>query len=173
MPCGRPPGARSGGGRPVTAALPGTVVITRPRHPLHGRELRVLGGMRRHGKRELLVELPDGSKRLVPASWAGLELPAGDGPGTLGSVADLLGLSVLVSALSARSWGEQAQAARNPPAREDTRAACPAQSAAGSSSGATTGTDQPASRPAGGSRHHAAGGPDSQGARCRGGGGGR
>ena len=25
-----------GGGRPVTAALPGTVVVTRPRHPLDG-----------------------------------------------------------------------------------------------------------------------------------------
>ena len=48
----------------------------------------MLGGMRRHGERELLVVLPDGSKRLVPASWTGLELPAdgqaGDGPGTLG-----------------------------------------------------------------------------------------
>ena len=33
------------GGWPVSvAALPGTVVITRPRHPLEGRELRVLGG---------------------------------------------------------------------------------------------------------------------------------
>jgi hypothetical protein len=31
-------------------ALPGTVVIMRPRHPLAGRELRVLGGMRRHGR---------------------------------------------------------------------------------------------------------------------------
>ena len=91
----------------MTAVLPGTVVITRPRHPLQGRELRVLGSMRRHGARELLVVLPDGSKRLVPASWTDLEpaagAEAGDRPGTLGSVADLLGLSVLVSALCARS----------------------------------------------------------------------
>jgi hypothetical protein len=156
----------------VTAALPGTVVITRPRHPLHGRELRVLGGMRRHGDRELLVVLPDGSKRLVPASWAGLELPAGgqagDGPGTLGPVADLLGLSVLVSALSARSRDGREQAARKPPAREDDRAACSAQSAAGTGSGATAGSDRPASRPAGRSGHHTAGGPDRQGAGRRG-----
>jgi|SRR5271165_4154784 len=66
--------------------------------------------------------------RLIPASWTGLELPAdgqaGDGPGTLGSVADLLGLSVLVSALSARSRDDREQAARKPPAREDDRAAC-------------------------------------------------
>ena len=29
----------------MTAVLPGAVVITRPRHPLEGRELRVLGGL--------------------------------------------------------------------------------------------------------------------------------
>jgi Family of unknown function (DUF5372) len=91
----------------VTAALPGTVVITRPGHPLHGRELRVLGRMRRHGARELLVEIPDGSKRLIPASWTDLDRAAGaeegDGPATLGPVTDLLSLSVLVSALCARS----------------------------------------------------------------------
>ena len=44
-------------------------MITRPRHPLDGRELRVLGGMRRHGRLELLLVLPDGSKRLIPAEW--------------------------------------------------------------------------------------------------------
>ena len=63
--------------------------------------------MRRHGAMELLVVLPDGSKRLIPAAWTDLEpAPGGDGsdgPGTLGSAADLLGLSVLVSGLSARS----------------------------------------------------------------------
>jgi hypothetical protein len=160
----------------VTAVLPGTVVITRPRHPLDGRELRVLGGMRRHGARELLVELPDGSKRLVPASWTDLDpaagAEAGDGPGTLGSVADLLGLSVLVSALCARSRQEGAQAARNPPAREDNRAACPAQSAAGAGSGATAGPDRPASPGRRRSGGRAAGGPDRQGARRRDGAGG-
>ena len=49
--------------------LPGVVVVTRPRHPLEGRELRVLGGMCRHGRLELLLVLPDGSKRLIPAEW--------------------------------------------------------------------------------------------------------
>ncbi len=115
------PGAGRGGARPTTAGLLGTVVITRPRHLLHGLRLRVLGGMRRHGARELLVELPDGSKRLVLASRTDLDPAAGeqagDGPGTLGSAADLLGLSVLVSALCARSREDGAQAARNPPAR--------------------------------------------------------
>jgi len=54
------------------------------------------------------VVLPDGSKRLIPVAWTDLELPprgadAGDGLATLGSVPDLLGLSVLVWDLSARS----------------------------------------------------------------------
>lgn len=46
-----------------------TVRIIRPRHPFEGQLLAVLGSMRRHGARELLVVLPDGSRRLVPVSW--------------------------------------------------------------------------------------------------------
>jgi hypothetical protein len=45
------------------------VRLTRPRHPFDGQQLPVLGSMRRHGVRELLVVLPDGSKRLIPAIW--------------------------------------------------------------------------------------------------------
>jgi len=161
----------------VSAAQPGTVVIARLGHPLHGRELRVLGGMRRHGASELLVVLPDGSKRLIPASWTGLDAEAGaqaaDGPGTLGRVADLLGLSVLVSALSARNVDDREQAARKPPATEENRAACPAQSAAGTGSGATIGSDRRASWPAGRNSAHAAGGPDRQGGQRGRGSGGR
>ena len=119
------------------------VRVTRRRHPLEGQPLPVLGSLRRHGGVELLVVLPDGSKRLIPAAWTDPEPPAGrdsgDGPGTLGAVADLLGLSVLVSALSARSAGSGEQAARKSPCKEDNRAACPAQSAAGPGSGATPG----------------------------------
>ena len=138
------------------------VRITRPRHPFEGRPLPVLGSMRRHGTRELLVVLPDGSKRLVPESWTDAAPPAGDGPGTLGTAADLLSLSVLVSALCARSRDEREQAARKPPAREDNRAACPAQSAARGSSGATAGTDRPVSGGRRRSGGRAAGGPDRQ-----------
>ena len=82
-----------------------TVTLTRRRHPFEGRSLRVLGSMRRHGAAELLVVLPDGSKRLIPVTWTDLEQPADggdDGAATLGPVADLLRLSVLVSGLSAR-----------------------------------------------------------------------
>jgi len=157
----------------VTAALPGTVVVTRPRHPLEGRELRVLGGMRRHGRLELLLVLPDGSKRLIPAEWTSQHADGGAagggaghggwGAGTLGSVADLLAASVLVSAFSARDRDEHEQAARKPPAKEDNRAACPAQSAAGPGSGATPGPAGPAPRIAGHGGDHAAGRPDRQG----------
>lgn len=43
--------------------------MTRPRHPLEGRRLQVIGAMRRLGRDELLVVLPDGSKTLMPAGW--------------------------------------------------------------------------------------------------------
>ena len=51
------------------------VTLTRRRHPFEGRSLQVLGSMRRHGAAELLVVLPDGSKRLIPAAWTDLEQP--------------------------------------------------------------------------------------------------
>ena len=124
----------------MTAVPPGTVTLIRPRHPFEGRPLPVLGSMRRHGVRELLVVLPDGSKRLIPAAWTDLEpLLGGDGsdePATLGAVADLLGLSVLVSRLAACGADSREQAARKSPCKEDDRAACSAQSAAGPGSGA-------------------------------------
>ena len=64
----------------MTAVVPGTVRLTRPRHPFEGRPLPVLGSMLRHGALELLVVLPDGSKRLIPAAWTDLEpAPGGDG----------------------------------------------------------------------------------------------
>jgi len=72
----------------VTAVLPATAVITRARHPLAGRELRVLSGMRRHGRLELLLVLPDGSNSLILADWTAL---AGQdtGPGSAGLGATL------------------------------------------------------------------------------------
>jgi hypothetical protein len=147
-----------------------TVRLTRPRHPFEGQPLPVLVRMRRHGEVELLVVLPDGSKRLVPAAWTDLEGPpgvtdAGGGPATLGSVADLLELSVLVSDLSARSAGDGEQAARKSPCKEDDRAACSAQSAAGPGSGATPGPDRVSPRRAGRGGGHAAGRPDRHGGR--------
>jgi Family of unknown function (DUF5372) len=143
------------------------VTLTRRRHPFEGRSLQVLGSMRRHGAAELLVVLPDGSKRLIPAAWTDLEQPAGgdDAAATLGSVWDLLRASVLVSGLSARVADSREQAARKSPCKEDNRAACAAQSDAGSAPGATPYPDGPASRAAGGSGDVAAGLPDRQGSR--------
>ena len=104
--------------------LPAAVKVTRVRHPLQGTSLRVLGGMRRHGAMELLLELPDGSKSLVPAWWtdigtAGMD-QAGSGLVTLGSLADLLRVCQLIADL-------RGQAAGMSPCKEDSHAACPAQ----------------------------------------------
>ena len=147
------------------------VTLTRPRHPFEGRPLPVLGSMLRHGAMELLVVLPDGSKRLIPAAWTDLESPPGrdgsDGPGTLGSAADLLGLSVLVSGLSARGTDSGEQAARKSPCKEDDRAAYPAQFDAGADSGATAGPDRRVPGLAGGSGDGAARPADRQGGGSR------
>ena len=73
------------------------VVVTRRRHPLEGQSLRELGRMRRHGRLELLLVLPDGSKSLIPAAWTDLDRAADSTDtdadavvATLGSLADLL-----------------------------------------------------------------------------------
>jgi hypothetical protein len=99
----------------VRPGLPAVVTVTRERHPLAGRELRVLGWMRRHGRLELLLELPDGSKRLIPAEWtsqhAGRDAGTGQA-GTLGTTADLLAASALISAFSACAGTGEEQAAR-------------------------------------------------------------
>src|SRR6266487_722390 len=87
---------------------------------------------------------------------------------TLGSVSDLLRASVLVSGLSARAAEGREQAARKSPCKEDNRAACAAQSDAGSAPGATPGPDGPASRAAGRSGDAAAGLPDCQSSRRNG-----
>lgn len=145
------------------------VTLTRPRHPFEGRSLQVMGSMRRHGVVELLVVLPDGSKRLIPAAWTDLERPAGGGGGdrgpaaTLGSVSELLHLSVLVSDRLARTSDREEQAARKSPCKEDDRAAYPAQSDARPAPGATRSGHRPASRSAGASGDVAAGPPDRQG----------
>jgi Family of unknown function (DUF5372) len=143
--------------------LPPAAVVTRPGHPLQGQELRVLGWMRRHGALELLLELADGSKRLIPAAWTSLPgEDAGTGQpaaATLGQTGDLLAACALVTALRADEGGRREQAARKPPAREDSRAACPAQSAAGPGSGASS-DDFPASPPRHRPGGRAAGRPD-------------
>ena len=145
----------------MTARFPAAVTVIRPRHPMEGRELAVIGQMRRHGIPELLLVFPDGAKRLLPESWTdAVPREEAEAPGTLGAAPDLLALAVLISALCARVQDEREQAARKPPAREDDRAACPAQSAAPGGSGATAGTDRPATGRKSNGGRRAAGAPD-------------
>jgi len=110
------------------------VTVTRPRDALEGQRLRVLGQLRRHGGIELLVILPDGSKRMIPQEWTDQEPAAGEDDAgvaaTLGGISDLLAVSALVSALYASAAAGAEQAARQPPCKEDSHAACAAQSAA-------------------------------------------
>src|SRR5262245_59417089 len=107
--------------------MPATVTITRTRHPLQGKSLRVLGKMRRHGVVELLLELPDGSKRLIPASWTddeGITSVGEAGVATLGSLTDLLGVCALVADLMNPHNGVGGQATGMSPSKEDSHAAC-------------------------------------------------
>jgi hypothetical protein len=111
------------------------VTISRRKDPLDGQRVRVLGRLRRHGQAELLVVLPDGSKRMIPQTWTDAEpAPEGDAAATLGALGDLLAACALVSALSG---SEEGQAARQSPCKEDDHGAYPAQSAAAAVSGAT------------------------------------
>ena len=137
-----------GGGDVVTSVL-----VTRLRHPLQGQRLQVLGQVRRHGRVELLLVLPDGSKSLIPAAWTDLGEEGASpenqaAPATLGSLLDLVAVTALVSALRARGDDPREQAARKSPCKEDVRAACAAESDTGTRVDATTGPDRrlPASR---------------------------
>jgi hypothetical protein len=158
------------------------VRVTRERHPLAGLPLPVLGRMRRHGRVELLVVLPDGSKTLMPADWTdaqdGADPLAGDrGPtaATLGSLAELLHATAVLGAVAGRIGEQEGQAARQSPCQEDNRATYPAQSDARPAAGATGEPARSAPRRPARSRDRRAGRPDRQngGGRIRPSGGGR
>jgi hypothetical protein len=138
------------------------VRVTRSRDVLEGQVLPVTGRLRRHGRLELLVVLPDGTSRLIPQAWT----DDGDGTSaagaTLGSVSDLLASCVLVAELRARAAATREQAARKSPCKEDNRAACAAQSAAGTGSGTSPDGFCPATQPGGDHGDQAAGPADRQ-----------
>jgi uncharacterized protein DUF5372 len=124
-------------------------MVTRSRHPLMGRRLQVIGEMRRLGRNELLVVLPDGSKTLIPAAWTDREVMAvnGDqaldqGTAILAGPVELLHARELVASLRARADAGGGQAARKSPCKEDDRAACAAEFDARTDPGATTGSDR-------------------------------
>jgi hypothetical protein len=160
-----------------------SVVITRRRHPLEGRSLRELGRMRRHGRLELLLVLPDGSKSLVPAAWTDLDQTAAATGvtgadahavvATLGSLTDLLAACAVVTDLAERGLAVQGQAAGMSPCEEDSHAACPAQFDARSAPEATEDAGRAAAGGGGRGRDHAAGRGDRQGERPGWDGGGR
>src|SRR2546423_11924893 len=59
-----------------------------------------MGWMRRRGRLEVIVVLPDGSHLMIPAAWTDLEAPVGSPQaGTLGSLVDLLAARRLLEAL--------------------------------------------------------------------------
>ena len=149
--------------------------MTRPRHPLAGRRLQVIGAMRKLGRDELLVVLPDGSKTLLPAAWTDrCAMTAGEGQESvretpvLATPADLLHAWELACGLRARADAALEQAARKSPCKEDDRAACPAEFDAGTDPGATTGSDRVAARDTGRRRDQGPGPADSPGRRCDG-----
>ena len=94
--------------------------MTRPRHPLVGLLLQVLGRMLRHGAVEFLVVLPDGSKTLMPAGFTDAVVAVQAGAPTVGSVDDLVQLVVVVESLMSPPVG--AEEATGIPAKEGSRA---------------------------------------------------
>ena len=67
------------------------VMVARHRDALEGQRLTVLGRSRRSGRAELLVLLPDGSKRVIPEAWTDQASGSG-GAAVLASPGDLLAL---------------------------------------------------------------------------------
>ena len=142
-------------------------MVTRPRHPLEGRRLQVIGAMRRLGRDELLVVLPDGSKTLMPAGWTDRDTTmANEGraldqvTAILAAPAQLLHAHELVSSLRARAGAGRGEAARKSPCEEDKRGACAAEFDAGADPGITTGCDRVAARDGGGRRDQDSGPAD-------------
>lgn len=141
--------------------------MTRWRHPLVGRRLQVIGAMRRLGRNELLVVLPDGSKTLIPAAWTDRDITAGNedqaldqGTAILAGPVELLAARRLVASLCARADAGRGQAARKSPCKEDDRAACAAEFDARTDPGATTGSDRVVARDGGRRRDQDSGSAD-------------
>ena len=83
--------------------------------------------MRKLGRLELCLVLPDGSKSLVPADWTDIGAAAEDmsGPQTLGSLTDLLHARAVVDGLVHRAGAANAQDT-DQPNEEVPRATAPA-----------------------------------------------
>ncbi len=62
-------GRAEGESRPAGAG-PETMRVVRPGHPLHGLDLPVWGRLRLRGVAMVVLVLPDGSRKRIPAAWA-------------------------------------------------------------------------------------------------------
>jgi hypothetical protein len=126
-------------------AAPETVRVARPGHPLHGLDLPVWGRLRLRGVAMVVLVLPDGSKKRIPAGWTreGGSENAGAAAAVVAAAGDLLRLLQVISGIPATAGNHAEQAARQSPAKEDDRAACTTESAAGPGSGATIRASQP------------------------------
>jgi hypothetical protein len=139
-------GGTHGESRPAGAG-PQTVRVVRPGHPLHGLDLPVWGRLRLRGVAVVVLVLPDGSRKRIPAAWAhegGSEDTGAPAAAVVAAAADLLRLLRVISGVPATAGNHAEQAARQSPGKEDDRAACTTQSAAGPGSGATIAAGQPA-----------------------------
>jgi hypothetical protein len=95
----------------------------------------------------VVLVLPDGSKERIPAAWAGeggSEDTSAPAAAVVAAARDLLRLLRVISGIRATAGNGAEQAARQSPGKEDDRAACTAQSAAGPGSGAAITAGQPA-----------------------------
>ena len=139
-------GSARGGSWPAGAG-PQTVRVVRPGHPLHGLDLPVWGRLRLRGVAMVVLVLADGSRKRIPAAWAhegGSEDTGAPAAAVVAAAGDLLRLLRVISGIPATAGNRPEQAARQSPGKEDDRAACPTQSAAGPGSGATITAGQPA-----------------------------
>ena len=128
-------------------AGPELVRVVRPGHPLRGLDLPVWGRLRLRGVAMTEVVLPDGSKKRIPAAWTrgcgdtGTDVSVA---GVVAAAGDLLRLLQVISGIPAVAANRAEQAARQSPGKEDDRAACATESAAGPGSGTTITAGQPA-----------------------------
>ena len=80
--------------------------MVRADHPLEGRWLEVIGCRRGCGALGLIVVVPDGSRRVIPAEWSDVHGPrVPPRLGTLGSLEDLLAARRVVDWVAARGRG--------------------------------------------------------------------
>ena len=101
-------GSAHGESRPAGAG-PETVRVVRPGHPLHGLDLPVWGRLRLRGVAMVVLVLPDGSKKRIPAAWA-REGGSEDGraaAAVVAAAADLLRLLRVISGVPATAGNQR------------------------------------------------------------------